>query len=102
MGENMKDITIPLPNFLEEQIAEVEVKINGKKRRYSFRIESFPWEAEASLKGDQETEISSKIKNLRKSLENYDSGFELIQIFTPNEDAKHIQVLFRQRVEDKQ
>ena len=90
----MKDITIPLPNFLEEQIAEVEVKINGKKRLYNFRIESFIW-GEGNT--DTQDSISSKINNLRKQIEHYSKDWELIQIFTPRENAKHIQVLFRQR-----
>ena len=92
----MKDITIPLPNFLEEQIAEVEVKINGKKRCYNFRVESFPWIV-TSNDIDKTEDISSKIKNLRKELENYGKDWELIQIFNPSEGAKNIQVLFRQR-----
>jgi len=36
----MKDINIPLPDFIEKQIAKIEVTINGKKRRYNFRVES--------------------------------------------------------------
>lgn len=92
----MKDLTIPMPNFLEEQIAEVEVKINGKKRKYNFRVESFPWEENIELKANQDV-VSSKIENLRKELENYSKEWELIQIFTPRETAKNIQVLFRQR-----
>ena len=93
----MKDITIPLPNFLEEQIAEVEVIINGKKRQYNFRIESFPWRADEEdlKKGSQETTV--KIKRLQRELENYGKEWELIQIFAPSETAKHIQVLFRQK-----
>ncbi len=93
----MKDLTIPLGNFLEEQIAEVEVKINGKKRRYNFRIESFPWEIEEELKNAAEDEIELKIDRLRKNIENYDKSWELVQIFSPSENAKHVQVLFRQK-----
>ena len=92
----MKDITIPFPNFLEEQIAEVEVKINGKKRHYNFRVESFPWEV-TSNDIDKTEVISSKIINLRKEIENYSNDWELIQIFNPSEKAKNIQVLFRQK-----
>lgn len=92
----MQDLTIPLPNFLEEQIAEVEVKINGKKRRYNFRVESFPWE-ESINNSDEKDIISSKIENLRKELENYSKDWELIQIFAPRENSNNIQVLFRQR-----
>lgn len=93
----MKDVTIPLPHFLEEQIAEVEVKINGKKRKFNFRIESFPWEAIPVNEHDPNSQITAKIERLRKNIENYDKTWELIQIFTPTENAKHIQVLFRQR-----
>lgn len=94
----MKDITLPLPDFLEEQIAEVEVKINGKKRRYNFRIESFDWNTDNSTNPvDDHDGISSKIENLRNQLTNYGKDWELIQIFTPREDAKNIQVLFRQK-----
>ena len=94
----MKDITLPLPDFLEEQIAEVEVKINGKKRRYNFRIESFDWNTGSSTNPVYDhDEISSKIENLRNQLSNYEKDWELIQIFTPREDAKNIQVLFRQK-----
>ena len=92
----MQDLTIPLPNFLEEQIAEVEVKINGKKRHYNFRVESFSWEESINTDADQSI-ISSKIENLRKELENYSKEWELIQIFSPREHANNIQVLFRQR-----
>ena len=92
----MKDLTIPIPNFLEEQIAEVEVKINGKKRKYNFRVESFPWIDKAE-NSQSDAAVSLRIKNLQEQLENYDSNWELIQIFTPRQGAKNIQVLFRQR-----
>lgn len=93
----MKDITIPLVDFLEEQIAEVEVKINGKKRKYNFRIESFPWKIEEEFKDTNRDEIELKIESLRRNIENYDKTWELVQIFSPTENAKHVQVLFRQR-----
>lgn len=93
----MKDVTIPLPNFLEEQIAEVEVKINGKKRKFNFRIESFPWESDPLYEHDPNSQITAKIERLKQNIENYDKSWELIQIFAPAENAKRIQVLFRQK-----
>lgn len=86
----MKDVTIPLVDFLEEQIAEVEVKINGKKRKYNFRIESFPW-------GTSDEDITNKINRLKENIESYGNEWELVQIFSPAEGAKHIQVLFKQK-----
>ena len=92
----MKEICIPIPHFGEQQIAEVEVTVNGKKKKYNFRVESFPWLTET----ETDTNISPtevKINALRGLIETYDESWELVQIFTPREEATHIQVLFRQR-----
>ena len=88
----MKEINIPLPDFLDKQIAEIEVKINGKRRQYNYRIESFRWEPD-----NEELTVEGKIKMLQNELENYDKSWELIQIFKPKDDSKFIQALFRQK-----
>jgi hypothetical protein len=88
----MRDVSIPLPEFLEQQIAEIEVKINGKKRQYNFRVESFRWEPDSEV-----WDIEKKIKRLQELLNSYDKKWELIQIFKPKEESKFVQVLFRQR-----
>ncbi len=88
----MKDINIPLPDFIEKQIAEIEVTINGKKRRYNFRVESFQWEPAA-----EKWTVGQKIERLREKIESYDKSWELIQIFKPKEDSKFVQVLFREK-----
>ena len=88
----MKDVSIPLPDFVDRQIAEIEVKINGKKRQYNFRVEAFRWEPE-----DEVWSLDDKIKMLQKNLADYDKSWELIQIFKPREDSKFVQVLYRQR-----
>lgn len=88
----MKDVNIPLPEFLDQQIAEIEVKINGKKRLFNFRVESFQWEP------DKESwSVDQKINRLRELIDNYSKNWELIQIFKPKEDSKYVQVLYRQR-----
>jgi hypothetical protein len=88
----MKDVCIPLPDFIDRQIAEIEVKINGRKRRYNFRVESIRWEPE-----NERWDVEKRITMLQKGLEKYDKSWELIQIFRPTEDSKFIQVLYRQR-----
>lgn len=87
----MKDVSIPLPEFLEQQIAEIEVKINGKKRQYNFRVESFRWEPDSEI-----WTVEQKINRLRELIDSYNKDWELIQIFKPGENSKFIQVLFRQ------
>lgn len=93
----MREICIPIPHFGEQQIAEVEVTVNGKKRKYNFRIESFPWGLSDHKFEDKLSETEFKISHLRRLLENYDDSWELVQIFTPRENSLFIQVLFRQR-----
>ena len=88
----MKEISIPLPDFLDKQIAEIEVKINGKKRLFNFKVEAFRWEPE-----DEVWSIEKRIKMLQQSIENYNKSWELIQIFRPKDDSKFIHVLFRQK-----
>ncbi len=88
----MKDVSIPLPDFLEKQIAEIEVKINGKKRQYNFRVESFRWEPD-----DEILPVNEKINRLREGLNHYDKSWQLIQIFNPNDGSKFVQALFRQK-----
>lgn len=92
----MKEICIPIPHFGESQIAEVEVTVNGKKKKYNYRVESFPWASEVTVDSSvSPTEM--KINALRGLIETYDDSWDLVQIFTPREEASHIQVLFRQK-----
>ena len=91
-GYKMKEISIPLPDFLDKQIAEIEVKINGKKRRFNFKVESFRWEPD-----DEVLVVEDRIKMLQQRIESYNKDWELIQIFRPKDDSKFVQVLFRQK-----
>ena len=95
----MKDLCVPIPDFREQEVADIELKVGDKKLRYSFRVASFPWDVEDDLSsGDDEISNSlARIHRLKKSIESYDPGWELIQIYTPNENARYIQVLYRKR-----
>ncbi|MBU1100190.1 MAG: hypothetical protein KKA84_07275 [Bacteroidetes bacterium] len=93
----MKDICIPIPKFEENQIAEVEVTVNGKKRKFNYRIDSFAWAPDD--KNGENVDISvveAKITKLKNSIESYDSKWQLVQIYTPTPGSEYIQVLFRQ------
>lgn len=92
----MKEICIPLPDFLDQQIANVEVTINGEKRKYNFLVESFPWELEDEPWLDENQRVEKRINRLKDCIETYDKNWRLVQIFKPGKDATHIQVLFRQ------
>ena len=95
----MNELNIPLPLFQDHQVAEVEVTINGKKKKYSFRVESFPWlEESVELKSVEKiSETALKIQHLKESIENYDKAWEIVQIYTPSAGSRYIQVLFRKK-----
>ena len=96
----MKELCVPVPHFHDNQIAEINLKVNGDRIIYNFRVESFTWDAEDELAGkdaDPVTRSLARITRLREAINQYDKAWELIQIFTPDENAKHIQVLYRRR-----
>ena len=95
----MKDLCVPIPNFSENDIADIELRVGEDKISYSFRVESFPWEVEdeLSVSNDDVSASLARIYRLKRSIEGYDKDWELIQIFTPNDEAKYIQVLYRKR-----
>jgi hypothetical protein len=96
----MRELSVPIPHFHDYQVAEVDLKVNGNKITYNFRVESFPWDVEDELSdidSDQVSKSLARITRLRNSINNYDKQWELIQIFTPDENSKHIQVLYRKR-----
>lgn len=93
----MKDLCVPIPNFGQQEFAEIEIKLGDKQSRLYYRVVSFPWDelADHVAYNDNISLSLVRIERLRKSIENYDKGWELIQIFNPAENAKNIQVLYR-------
>lgn len=94
----MREICIPLPDFLEQQIANVEVTVNGEKRKFNFRVESFRWQIELENQLDENEQIEKRIARLRQQIDTYDKQWQLVQIFKPGRDSNYIQVLFRQKL----
>lgn len=94
----MPEISIPIPNFKENQVAEVELTINGKKKKYNFRIESFHWKTEKELTESALIDTEKRITKLKSFIEDYDKDWEIVQIFAPPEKSEYIQVLFRKKL----
>ncbi len=95
----MKDLCVPVSGFREEDVAEVQLTVGERKIMYNFRVESFPWdiEDELSVFTDDVSRSLARIERLKNAIRNYDKDWELLQIFTPAENAKHIQVLYRKK-----
>lgn len=96
----MKEICIPIPYLKDSDIAEVEVVVAGKKIKYDFRVEAFPWETgnEFSSIVDPLERSLARIYKLKSAIEKYSKEWELIQIFNPGEHADHIHVLYRKKL----
>lgn len=83
----MAKIAIQLPHIDADDIIEIEIKVNGKKKRYHYRIEKLEWH--------EETESHDvRIAKLKKAVEEYDQDWQLIQIGTPQENF--VPLTFRQ------
>jgi len=95
----MNELCVPVSGITENDVAEVTVSIKGKKIKYEFRIESFPWETEETLTDTKDPLAISlgKIYKLKLAIESYDKNWELIQIFNPAGDSDHVQVLYRKK-----
>lgn len=97
----MPEISIPIPSFKENQIAEVELTINGKKKKYNFRIESFHWISEKNKPDNPIDATGVRISKLKSFIEDYDKDWEIVQIYAPPEGSEYIQVLFRKKISEK-
>lgn len=95
----MKDITIPLPDILDQELAEVEVTVAGKKQKYNFRLENFDWGLTDDNGKLLYNSLKDRVKELKRKIEDYNSEWELVQIFRPKPGAESIQVLFRHKSE---
>ena len=84
----MPSISINLPAVDAEQQVEVEVKINGKKKTYHYRVEIFAWEE--CIEPPQE-----RAACLKRIIDGYDKDWQLVQIGAPMEKA--VPIMFKQR-----
>jgi len=90
---------VPIMQFGEDESAEISLKVGKKNLHFEFRVASFPWEIEDELSNgdDQISKSLARISRLKNSISNYDPDWDLMQIYTPLEDAKFIQVLYRKK-----
>ncbi len=84
----MDSLSIQIPRLQGDQEIEVDVKINGIRKTYNYRIEIFFWE-------DCETPKDNRAGCIRELVEKYDHSWELIHIGSPTEE--YIPITFRKR-----
>ena len=83
----MSAINIQLPAVEGEHNIEIDVKINGKKKKMHYRVEIFSWEDCAESEG--------KAVCLQKKLAEVPDDWQLIHIGSPTETS--IPLMFKQQ-----
>ena len=86
----MPSITINLPETEIGQHIEVEVKINGKRKCYNYRVEILYWET-------CEEPLEERVECIKRVVNSYDQDWELVQIGSPTD--RNIAMMFKRRLE---
>jgi hypothetical protein len=86
----MREVVIQIPTLEAEQNIEIDVTINGKKRRQKYRVEIISLE-----EGEYSSE--DKISVLKEVIMEHDKDWKLVQIGLPSE--KGIPVMFQKKGE---
>ena len=84
----MREIVLSVPTVEAEQNIEIEVSINGKKRKLNYRVELVAWQGDSNNSDD-------RIKTLRHVIKEHDKDWDLIQIGVPEKDS--IPIMFRKK-----
>lgn len=81
-------IGIEIPHLNEEQDIEVEVKVNGIKKQYNYRVEIFYWE-------ECPYPTADRVECIRQLVNGYDKDWCLAHIGLPTDD--YIPITFRKK-----
>jgi len=84
----MREVVIAIPKADEDQNIEIEVRINGKKKKLNYRVEIVGFE-------DEKVSSEEKVTTLQKVIREYDKHWELIQIGMPKHEK--IPIMFRKK-----
>lgn len=85
----MTTVSIALPPIEADKSVDIEVSVNGQKRKYTYRVEVFRW-ADACRPAEHRAEC------LRRMVETYDRSWQLMQIGNPTE--AEVPIMFRRTV----
>jgi len=84
----MSVIGIEIPKLDEEQDIEVDIRINGIKKQFHYRVEIFYWEEYPYPREERVECIKSLIKD-------YNPDWDLAYIGVPNDD--YIPITFKKQ-----
>ena len=86
----MREVVLSIPTLDAEQNLEIDVRINGRKKTITYRVEIVNWE------GTDPTS-EEKVTVLKHAIKEYDKDWELIQIGAPTKD--NIPLMFRKKAD---
>ncbi len=84
----MREIVLSIPTVEPEQNIEIEVTINGKKRKLNYRVELVAWEGDG-------TNSEDRVRTIRHVIMDHEKGWDLVQIGVPEKDS--IPIMFRKK-----
>ncbi len=84
----MSYIGIEIPSLQEKQDVEVEVRINGEKQHYNYRVEIFYWDDCRDVEKD-------RVECIRTWVNEYDADWALANIGVPTDE--YIAITFRKK-----
>lgn len=85
----MSIIGIEIPQLNEEQDIEVEVRINGVKKQYNYRVEIFYWD-------NCPYPTEDRVECIKNLVQDYDSEWDLAHIGLPTDD--YIPITFKRKM----
>ncbi len=84
----MREVVLSIPTLDAEQNLEIDVRINGRKKTITYRVEIINWEGSDPTSEERVTVLKHAIKE-------YDEDWELIQIGAPTKE--NIPLMFRKK-----
>lgn len=86
----MREVSIQIPTLEAEQNIEIDVTINGRKRKKKYRVEIIALD-------EIEDSPEEKISVLKQVIKEHDKDWKLVQIGLPAKDG--IPVMFQKKGE---
>jgi len=88
----MSGFCIPIPDIKSGHNTDISVSTSESSQMY--RIELF----NCCLANDSDLLVQDNVYNtLKNKIEQYDKAWELLQVFTPEDECTKVKVLFRKR-----
>ena len=82
----MTTVSIALQPIEADKSVDIEVSVNGQKRKYTYRVEVVKW-------SDTCRPTEHRAECLRRMVETYDRSWQLMQIGSPTETE--VPIMFR-------